>query len=103
MLSLLGTETAMDRSTVKTSVKLSKKPNGVSVKFRLKNCEGGSIYCRRGSENDFTFLKYVLHPQFVDERPNLQDAITEQRQYYVNLVLNDQEVGISSDIATITI
>jgi hypothetical protein len=100
-LGVIGSEISFDPSTAKTIVSLSKAPQGVDIKFTLEQCEGGNIYCRRGSETAFTFIKYVIHPHTIDTRPNLEGAAAEQRQYKIILVLNDEEVGIPSDIATI--
>ncbi len=100
-LGIVGSEIDFDPMTVKTTVKLAVAPNGVDIKFTLEHAEGGNIYCKRGSETTFTYLKHVTHPHTIDTRPNIGGATSEQRQYYVFLVLNDQEIGIQSDIATI--
>jgi len=100
-LGIIGSEIDFDPATVKTTVKLAVAPNGVDIKFTLEHAEGGNIYCKRGSETTFTYLKHVTHPHTIDTRPNIGGATSEQRQYYVFLVLNDQEIGIQSDIATI--
>lgn len=100
-LGIIGSEISFDPATVKTTVKLAVAPNGVDIKFTLEHAEGGNIYCKRGSETAFTYLKHVTHPHTIDTRPNIDGATSEQRQYYVFLVLNDEEIGIRSDIATI--
>lgn len=100
-LGIIGSEIDFDPMTVKTTVKLAVAPNGVDIKFTLEHAEGGNIYCKRGSETHFTYLKHVTHPHTIDTRPNIDGAASEQRQYYVFLVLNDEEIGIHSDIATI--
>ena len=102
-LGIIGSEISFDPMTVKTTVKLAVAPNGVDIKFTLEHAEGGNIYCKRGSETAFTYLKHVTHPHTIDTRPNIGGAASEQRQYYVFLVLNDEEIGIHSDIATISL
>ena len=102
-LNIIGTEIIVDTATVKTTVKLAAAPSGVDIKFKLENCEGGNVYCMRGNETAFTFLKHVTHPHSIDTRPNLAAAVTEQRKYYVILVINDLEVGIASAPETINI
>jgi hypothetical protein len=99
-MGIVGEESEFDPDKAKTIVKLTKAPQGVDIKFTLEGCEGGNIYCKRGNETAFTFIKYVIHPHTIDTRPNLDGAASEQRQYYVILVLDDEEVGIPSDIAT---
>jgi len=100
-LSVIGTGIVVDPLTVKTIVKLAKIPLGVDIKFDLEHCEGGDVYCKRGAEAGFTFLKSITHPHSIDTRPNAGGAASEQRQYYVILLINDIEVGIPSDIVTI--
>jgi len=100
-MGIVGEESEFDPDKVKTIVKLEKVPPGIDIKFSREGCEGGNVYCKRGSETAFTFIKYVIHPHTIDTRPNLDGAASEQRQYYVILVLDDEEVGIPSDIATI--
>jgi hypothetical protein len=100
-IGIVGEGDEFDPSKAKTTVKLEKAPQGVDIKFTLEGCEGGNVYCKRGNETSFTFIKYVIHPHSIDTRPNLGGTDSEQRQYYVILVLDDQEVGIPSDIATI--
>jgi len=100
-MGIVGEESDFDPDKAKTVVKLEKVPQGPEIKFTLEGCEGGNVYCKRGSETAFSFIKYVIHPHTIDTRPNLDGAASEQRQYYVILVLDDEEVGIPSDIATI--
>jgi hypothetical protein len=100
-MGIIGEESDFDPDKAKTIVKLEKAVQGVDIKFTLEGCEGGNVYCKRGNETAFTFIKYVIHPHTIDTRPNLDGAASEQRQYYVILVLDDEEVGIPSDIATI--
>ena len=101
LLRVIGSDSEIDPSTVKTIAKIKKVPQGIDIKFNLKACEGGNIYSKRGSETGFTMLKYITHPHSIDTRPNLGGAAVEQRQYYVILVIDDEEVGIPSDIATV--
>jgi hypothetical protein len=101
LLKIVGDEISFDPLKVKSTVTLNNTPQGVDIKFTLEHCECGNIYCKRGKEEDFTFLKRVIHPHTIDTRPNEDGAKSELRQYYVILMLNDEEVGKPSDIATI--
>ena len=100
-LGIVGSEISFDPAEVKTKVSLSKAPNGVEIKFTLEHTEGGFIYSKRGSETEFAFFKHVTHPHAVDTRPNLAGTASEERNYYVYLALNDEEIGKRSDIASI--
>lgn len=100
-LGIIGSELNFDPLKVKTIVILTKTPEGISIKFNLENCEGGNVYCKRGKDADFVFLKHVNHPQMVDKRPNEDNSDSEHREYFVVLVENDNEIGIPSDAAVI--
>jgi len=102
-IGVVGTVIEIEYATIKTDVEARLAPHGAEILFTLKHCEGGMIYCKRGKEESFTFLAHVTHPHFVDTRPNKDEATSELRQYYVFLVMNDQEVGLASDIASINI
>jgi len=95
-LELIGSEIVVDKLTVQTEVSLAKIPLGVDIKFALKHCQGGNIYCKRGKETVFTFLKSVTHPHTIDTRPSVDPTNPEQRSYYTTLLINDVEVGIPS-------
>ena len=103
LLGIIGEEDSFDPLTVKTTVTATPTVAGVDIKFELMGCEGGNVYCKRGNEDQFTFFKHLTHPHSIDTRANIGGAPSEHRQYYVNLVLNDEEVGKSSDIATVKV
>jgi hypothetical protein len=103
LLGIIGEERTFDPSNVKTIVKLKNTNTGVEISFTLEGCEGGNVYSKRGNEESFTFFKHLRHPHSYDTRPNLEGKDSEQRQYYVNLCLDDEEVGQKSDIASISV
>ena len=102
-LGVIGAEIIIDPLTVKTVLQATKVHTGVNLKFLLKNCEGGNIYCKRKDETTFTLFKYITHPETIDERPNVTPNEPEERQYYVVLVVGDEEIGLASDIVTIPV
>jgi len=102
-LGVVGAEIIIDPLTVKTILQVTKVHTGVNLKFALKNCEGGNIYCKRKDETTFTLFKYITHPETIDERPNVAPNVPEVRQYYVVLVIGDEEIGLASDIVTIPV
>jgi hypothetical protein len=102
-LGVIGPEIDIDILNVKTIVKAAKKFQGVDLKFTLQHCDGGNIYSKRKSDSDFRLLKYVARPHTVDTRANETPGEPEERQYLVVLVINDEEVGLPSDIVTIKV
>jgi hypothetical protein len=102
-LGVVGAEIIIDPLTVKTILQATRVHTGVNLKFPLKDCEGGNIYCKRKDETTFTLFKYITHPQTIDERPNVTPNVPEERQYYVVLVVGDEEIGLASDIVTIPV
>jgi hypothetical protein len=101
-LGIVGGEIKIDWNIVKTVVNISLLATGVSIKLELMNCEAANIYSKRGNEDSFSLFKTITHPATVDSRPNIDGAASELRQYYVVMVVGDKEVGIASDIVTIS-
>jgi hypothetical protein len=59
-----------------------------------------SIYSKRGSETEFTYLATDTHSPYTDNRVKLDSGKPEERQYYAYYFSNDYEVGQASDIVT---
>ncbi len=102
-LGIIGSEEIIDYSTAKTTLKLVATPLGIEVKFGLEHCEAADIFSKRKADDAFVFQKRIMHPPYLDKRLNAEINIPELRQYYVVLVMDDEQVGIPSDIASIKI
>jgi hypothetical protein len=73
----------------------------ITIKFKKSGHAGVRIYCKRGNETEFTFLAVDTSSPYVDNRPNLNGAATERREYYAFFFDKDEQVGEASSIVTI--
>jgi hypothetical protein len=51
------------------------------------------IYCRRGSETEFSFLTMHDVHFYVDTRANLNNSAAEKREYYLIYFRKGQNIG----------
>lgn len=100
-LGIIGENNAIDLSTLKPLPKIKKTVNGVEIKYAKKGAHGASIYCKRGSETEFTRLEKVTLASFIDTRPNESGAAAEVREYYLIYFKSDVPIGIQSDIVSV--
>ena len=92
----------IDTQTFKSVISLKLGHNYVGVKFTKKGIEGVNVYCRLKGAPDWTFLTLAMHSPYNDHRMLAQAGVPEMREYMVIGVQNDIEVGLPSDIASIT-
>lgn len=76
--------------------------NCILIKFTKKGVEGLNLYSRLQGETKWTFLSLCIHSPYNDNRPLADPTKPENREYMAIGVLNDAEIGIQSDIASIT-
>ena len=102
-LGIIGSEDEVDFLTVKPVLDLIVTPDGVQIGFVLNHCEAIEIYSKRKGDNDFVELKRVMHSPFIDARPKLDPLSAELREYKAYYVMEDELVGIVSDVSSISI
>ena len=61
-----------------------------------------NIYVKKPGDTGFTFLERITLSKYTDKRPLTTPGIAEIRQYMVMGVVADKEIGIQSDIITIS-
>ncbi|KAF0173853.1 MAG: hypothetical protein FD161_3721 [Limisphaerales bacterium] len=99
-LGIIGPEDTTDLSTSKPTLTVDDTQNGqVTIGFNKSISDGVNIYTKRGSETVFTFLARDTFSPYVDNRPNLNGAATERREYQAVYVSDDAEIGLRSDTA----
>ncbi|MEI6508387.1 MAG: hypothetical protein WCO54_07870 [Bacteroidota bacterium] len=92
----------IDPQTFKSVITLSSGHNYVGVKFTKKGIEGVNVYCRLNGATDWTFLTLAMHSPYNDHRMLAVAGVPENREYMVIGVMADVEIGMPSDIASIT-
>jgi len=97
---ILAPENPFDPDTYKPVLKLKKKDHGVEVSFNKSQTDGINLYRRMAGETDFTFLSRDTNSPYIDNKditPPVKIA------YYAMAVIDDEEIGLESDTAKITI
>lgn len=103
-LRVIGTAPAApDWNNLKPAPKIQTLANGVRITYVRGQTHGVNVYCRRGGEPNFTYLGRDSSSPFDDERPNLQNAPSERREYYLVFVKNDKEIGQRSDVVAVNV
>ena len=102
-LGTIGAKIVIDYSTYKPILKLDIAPLGLSIKYLIKGTNGIHLYCKRGSETEFTLLSIISTAAFVDTRANLIAGQPETRHYQAVYVVNDVAVGMMSGIVTLSV
>ena len=99
---LLTPDAGIDTTTYKPDITLVLGHGFVIVKFTKKGVEGVNVYTRLQGVHDWTFLSRDTHSPYDDHRMLAQPGTPENREYMVVGVVNDIEIGVPSDIASIT-
>jgi len=87
----------------KPTLSLTKSSGKVTVKYTKGKAGGIYLYCRRGTETDFTLLAVVTKSTYNDTRPNLVNNQPETREYYACFMKNDEVQGNDSDVAEVVV
>ena len=102
-LGIIGPVSTVDYSTAKPALKVIKGAAGVTIDFNKSDFDGVKIFSRRGNETIFSFLANDTNPPYHDTRANLNSADAELREYYAVYILNDDPVGVESEVYKITV
>ena len=97
---IIGPENPFDPKTWKPTLKLRKVTGGVEISFTKSQTDGIDLYRRKQGEDNFTFLSRDTHSPYIDNKDIESPIIME---YYCKGVLHDEEIGLESDMAKITI
>jgi hypothetical protein len=89
--------------TVKPELALSVAGGKVRVDWTRGKLDGVNVYSRRRGEPAWRLLDRDNHPPYVDSAPLAQPGAPEVREYRLMGVWRDQEVGLPSDVASITV
>ncbi|MEI6507549.1 MAG: hypothetical protein WCO54_03645 [Bacteroidota bacterium] len=102
-LGIINTPDApIDPATFKPIITLSLGNGYVIVKYTKKGVVGVNIYSRIKGTADWTHLILSTHSPYHDYHPLAAAGVPEMREYMVIGVQNDAEIGVPSDIASIT-
>ncbi len=77
-------------------LKLSLDGGHAKIDFEKHGHQGIHLYCRRGTETEYTFLGADTYAPYLDNRPNLVAGQAEQRDYYAFYMDHDHANGAQS-------
>lgn len=75
----------------------------VIIEFGKEYSDGIKLMSMRGDETEFTFLSNDTYSPYFDTRPKLDSKKPESRKYQAWFILDDEVVGVPSDIVTVTV
>lgn len=104
-LGIIGEEISFKEAEFKSVISAEAKKDFVVVNFTKKGMDGVNVYSNPiGSKDMNVWEKLGLdtHPPYYDSRPLAVAGQPEVRNYKVMGVVNDEEIGEWSDIATAT-
>jgi hypothetical protein len=101
-LRVVGTAAAFDPSTYKPEFKVRIVGGEIRLDWTKKGADAVHIYGRLRGQPGWTLLGMDTSSPYIDGRPLAAPAVPETREYMLRGVLTDVEIGLDSDIQTIT-
>ena len=99
-LPLRGPESGFDPATFKPTLRVTVTGGQVKLDFVKQECDSVAVYGRLRGEMGWMKLGLDSATPYYDTRPLAQANVPETREYYVIGVIDDEEVGVPSDIAS---
>ena len=91
-----------DADNFKPSFKAVVFPGKVELRFKKKGVDGLNFFARLKGETTWVKLAYDTHSPYLDNRPLQSPTAPEAREYMAIGVIKDEQVGLMSDIVSVT-
>ena len=101
VLGLSGSDSAFDPSTFKTVLKVSIDGGQIKIDFVKGGVGGVNVYCRLRGTTGWTKLAFDAFSPYYDTAPLAHPGTPETREYMARGVINDEEIGLDSDVVSI--
>ncbi len=99
LLGIIGEDHTVDEANSKPELKLHKDPHGWRIEFNLQgHFDGVNIYKKLSTAAAFTFIARDTSSPYIDNA-----AVDNNTQYYAFYVIGDDEVGLQSDLAVVSV
>jgi len=102
ILKLKGEESGFDPATYKPVFKAVAKTGKVQLTFKKGGVDGMAFYMRLRGQTTFRRLGGERKSPFYDLTPLAAAGVAEVREYYARGMMGDDEIGLDSDIVTVT-
>jgi hypothetical protein len=96
------TSSEFDPNTYKAEITVSIKGGLITVEFKKRGVDGVVIYARLRGSQGWTKLGVDTSSPYIDGRPLAVAGVAETREYMARGIIDDEEIGIESDIVSIT-
>lgn len=100
-LLLKGAASNFDPLTFKTDLKLSIVGGHIRVDFTKDECDSIAVYCRLRGTSAWTLLGTDTRSPYYDTNPLANPNVPEVREYMGMGVIDNEEIGVPSDIVSI--
>jgi hypothetical protein len=101
-LRAVGTTTTFDPSTYKPTFKIRLDAGNIRLDWTKKGVTAVHIYARLRGQPGWTLIGMDTSSPYIDGRELAVATVPETREYKLRGVLNDVEIGLDSDIQSIT-
>lgn len=100
-LGIIGVDNDIDREGYKPTIAGKVVNNHVVIDFSKKGIDGVHVYARLQGQAKWTFLATDNYSPYVDTRPLATEGVVETREYMCRGIIQDDEVGVDSDIISV--
>jgi hypothetical protein len=101
-LRAVTTKTAFDPDTFKVEYTVKIVGGEIRIDFKKKGVDGVNVYCRCRGESTWKYLARDTSSPYIDGAPLEHAGVPEVREYMLRGVIDDQEIGLDSDILSVT-
>ncbi len=101
-LRVVSSSTAFDPNTYKPEFTVKIIGGEIRIDFKKRGADGVNVYCRRKGQTTWTFLGRDTSSPYIDGTPLAQAGVPEVREYMLRGVVEDAEIGLDSDILSVT-
>ena len=91
-----------DPSTYKPEISVSINGGLITLEFKKKGVDGLAYYTRLRGTTGWTKMGTDTTSPFIDGRPLTTPGVPETREYMARGMIDDEEIGLESDIVSLT-
>ena len=102
-LGIIGSDIIIDYSKYKPVLKLTTTVDGPKAKYIKQKTSGIKLYADHDDGKGMSFFKFINLTTFTDTTALADKQTTALFQYFGVFVVDDAEVGIKSDLTTISV